>query len=80
MNDASTDSTLSILHSLAAGSNKLKIANGTPLPEGWLGKHWACHQLYQAADGEYLMFTDSDTVHTPQTLTNAVAEIGRAHV
>lgn len=75
MDDASTDETLSILKSLAAGSDRLKIASGTPLPEGWLGKHWACHQLSQLATGELLFFTDADTEHKPHMLKQGVAAL-----
>jgi len=75
MDDASTDSTLSILQSLAAGSDRLKIATSAPLPEGWLGKHWACHQLSQLAAGEILFFTDADTVHKPSMLKQGVAAL-----
>ena len=73
LNDNSTDRTAEILADLQSKSSRLKVIQGKLLPHGWLGKHWACHQLYQAADGEYLLFTDSDTLHTPHTLTNAAA-------
>ena len=73
LNDNSTDRTADILADLQSKSSRLQVIQGKPLPPGWLGKHWACHQLYQAADGEYLLFTDADTVHTPHTLTNAAA-------
>jgi chlorobactene glucosyltransferase len=75
LNDHSTDRTGEILSSLALGDNRLKVINGTPLPPNWLGKHWACHQLSQEADGELLMFTDADTVHTPDTLRCAAASM-----
>ncbi len=42
-------------------------------PEGWTGKNWACHQLSQAATGEWLLFTDADTVHSPGALSAAIA-------
>jgi 4,4'-diaponeurosporenoate glycosyltransferase len=32
-----------------------------PLPEGWVGKTWACHQGSQAAKGEIIVFLDADT-------------------
>lgn len=73
LDDNSTDHTAEILAGLVSRHANLQVIKGKPLPPDWLGKHWACHQLYQAADGEILMFTDADTVHTPQTLTNAVA-------
>ena len=33
---------------------RLRVLEGMDLPEGWLGKHWACHQLSEAASGELL--------------------------
>jgi chlorobactene glucosyltransferase len=73
LDDNSGDRTGEILREFMKKDSRLQVIQGKPLPPGWLGKHWACHQLYQAADGEYLMFTDADTVHTPQTLSNAAA-------
>jgi len=32
-----------------------------PLPKGWIGKTWACHQGSQAAKGNILVFLDADT-------------------
>ncbi len=34
--------------------------HGKPLPSGWGGKNWACHQLAQAARYDMLIFTDAD--------------------
>jgi chlorobactene glucosyltransferase len=50
-----------------------RILQGAALPEGWTGKGWACHQLSLAARGEYLFFTDADTVHGPGLVSAAVA-------
>jgi chlorobactene glucosyltransferase len=75
LDDNSTDRTGEILASLAQNDSRLKVIRGTPLPYNWLGKHWACHQLYKEADGELLMFTDADTTHTPNTLTCAAGAI-----
>jgi chlorobactene glucosyltransferase len=73
MDDDSTDSTLQILLGMASADSRLKIERGTALPPGWLGKHWACHQLSQKARGELILFTDADTVHKPQMLRQAVS-------
>jgi chlorobactene glucosyltransferase len=43
------------------------------LPTGWVGKPHACHQLALEAKGDWLLFTDADTVHTPQVLGGALA-------
>jgi chlorobactene glucosyltransferase len=75
INDNSTDGTAAILSKLGNADNRLKVINGQPLPPDWLGKHWACHQLYREADGELLLFTDADTVHTPDTLRCAAAAL-----
>jgi len=75
LDDDSSDRTWQILETLATEDNRLHIIKGKPLPPGWLGKHWACHQLAQAADGELLLFTDADTYHQPDTLSRSVAAL-----
>ena len=50
-----------------------RLLRGQPLPEGWAGKNWACHQLAGEARGGFLFFTDADTVHAPGTVSAAVA-------
>ena len=69
--DDSEDRTPNILQSLA-GDERLRVMAGNPLPAGWLGKNWSCHQLSQAATGELLLFTDADTHHHPSMLHDAV--------
>jgi len=71
LDDNSSDATLQILESIRSESNKLRIIKGEALPEGWLGKHWACHQLAREAKGEILLFTDADTVHASSTVSQA---------
>ena len=73
LNDNSTDRTFAILRALKEQDNRLKIITGKPLPHGWLGKHWACQQLYLESDGQIIMFTDADTVHSPDTLRCATS-------
>jgi chlorobactene glucosyltransferase len=73
LDDESSDGTVEVLMALAQQYSRLRVLHGAPLPAGWLGKHWACHQLAQAATGELLLFVDADTRHTPQALTHAVA-------
>ncbi|MGC8838401.1 MAG: glycosyltransferase, partial [Anaerolineae bacterium] len=75
LDDESGDGTGEMLAALAAGDGRLKVLQGRPVPEGWLGKHWACHQLAEAARGDLLLFTDADTVHGPQTLRRAVGAL-----
>ncbi|CAG0930428.1 chlorobactene glucosyltransferase [Thermoflexales bacterium] len=73
LDDESTDGTGEILRRLAPEEARLRVIQGLPLPAGWLGKNWACHQLAQAATGDYLLFTDADTRHTSTMLRDAIA-------
>jgi chlorobactene glucosyltransferase len=75
LNDHSTDDTLNILTRLAGQDSRLRFLEGHPLPDGWLGKHWACHQLDRAATGELILFVDADTRHTPDMLMDSVSAL-----
>ncbi|MBU3678799.1 MAG: glycosyltransferase [Candidatus Kapabacteria bacterium] len=77
LNDASTDSTGAILERLTKQFANLHVINGSPLPEGWVGKSWACHQLSQATSADVLLFTDADTVHQPDTVVRSIAFLRR---
>jgi chlorobactene glucosyltransferase len=73
LDDDSTDRTGQILQDLAEKHKELKVIKGMPLPQGWLGKAWACHQLSRRASGKWLLFTDADTVHGPSSISTAMA-------
>jgi len=73
LDDESNDRTPEMLAHMAATDDRLLVIRGRPLPEGWLGKHWACHQLTHASRGELVLFTDADTEHHPAMLNDAVA-------
>jgi chlorobactene glucosyltransferase len=73
LDDESGDGTWQLMVNLALEHDRIHIMKGKPLPEGWIGKNWACHQLSQVADGELLLFTDADTRHHPVILRNAVS-------
>jgi chlorobactene glucosyltransferase len=74
--DATAEIVLALGFSSDPGSNR-RLISGAPLPPGWTGKSWACQQLADAARGEYLLFTDADTVHRPATLSSAMAAAQR---
>ncbi|MFO7650849.1 MAG: glycosyltransferase family 2 protein [bacterium] len=75
LDDESSDRTPEIVAALAQRDSRLRLIRGAELPNGWMGKSWACHQLAQAATGELLLFTDADTRHGPQCLVRAVAAL-----
>ncbi|BCL79310.1 glycosyl hydrolase [Ktedonobacteria bacterium brp13] len=73
LDDRSNDATASIVTDSIdalppAQKGRLRLLHGEPLPPGWVGKNFACHQLAQHAQGEYLFFTDADAVHDPETV------------
>ena len=72
LNDNSEDGTGLILDELRKKYKELKIIDGKPLPAGWSGKNFACHQLYKASKGEYILFTDADTEHFKDSILNSV--------
>ena len=73
LDDGSTDGTPDIARAVAQGDPRLRILAGQPLLAGWLGKNWACHQLAQAARGDWLIFTDADVRWQPEALAGLVA-------
>jgi chlorobactene glucosyltransferase len=73
VNDGSTDETGTIARALEERApGELTVVDTTPLPEGWLGKNWACWTGYRLARGEILLFTDADTRHDDDLLGHAL--------
>lgn len=71
-NDNSIDNTRMLLEDVKEKNEKLIVINGNEKPSDWSGKHWACHQLSQLANGALYLFTDADTYHKKNTLRKAV--------
>lgn len=77
LDDNSTDRTTHILKQLSGIISNLRHIQGEPKPEDWNGKPWACHQMYQQAKGEILLFIDADVWIEPETLNKTVSELKR---
>jgi len=75
VNDSSTDNTLNIMRNLSKEDSRLVVVNAPPKPEDWVGKNWACYQGYINSTGEIFLFTDADTVHSPEALSSALASM-----
>jgi chlorobactene glucosyltransferase len=80
VDDSSTDATPRVLSEWRARDGRLRLVHGEPLPEGWRGKPWAMSQGVKAARGEWLLFTDADTQHSPLSVSSSMAYALRNNV
>jgi hypothetical protein len=69
VDDHSTDGSATLAR--AFGARVLQLSGG--LPPGWLGKPHACFQGALAARGEWLLFTDADTLYDSHGPARAVS-------
>jgi hopene-associated glycosyltransferase HpnB len=78
VDDGSTDGTGELARELARRHGGLPLTIGTPgePPAGWTGKLWAVRHgiaLARARGPEYLLLTDADIAHAPDSLRTLVA-------
>jgi hypothetical protein len=78
LDDGSTDATAAVTAAAArASGGRLRLLTGTPLPPGWTGKNWACHQLAATATGDVLLFCDADVRAGPDAVRLTLAAMER---
>ena len=70
VDDFSTDRTRSIAQSF----NNVRVIQPPPLRTGWTGKNHALATGAALALGDWLLFTDADTVHASGSLARSLAE------
>ena len=73
IDDQSDDGTLTAARAAAGDDARVSVLSGSPLPDGWVGKSWACWQGVTAARGTWLLFTDADVIHAPDSLGRTLA-------
>ncbi|GAA2839208.1 glycosyltransferase [Kitasatospora sp. CM 4170] len=76
VDDHSSDGTGALAASLATPEGlELTVTTPPPLPPGWTGKLWALRHGVELAgpDAEYLLLTDADIAHGPDSLAELVA-------
>lgn len=78
LDDHSTDKTAYIVKRYAEKHNSIRLLTGSELPEGWLGKNWACHQLSLQARGNYFLFIDADVELKVNTLSKVNDEMNNS--
>jgi len=71
VDDGSTDRTPEIARSF----HGVRVVSPGPLPPGWTGKNNALVAGAKDARGEWLLFTDADTVHRSGSLARSLAEV-----
>ncbi|MBE3567538.1 MAG: glycosyltransferase [Thermogemmatispora sp.] len=80
IDDGSTDATPARLAEWGQRDPRLHVYRIEELPAGWAGKAHALHTGVMLTQGEWLLFTDADTRHAPQTLRRAVAHAIAHHL
>lgn len=82
LDDGSTDDTAVVVKTAVGDDPRVHLVDGgnAPLPEGWLGKPWACHRLSQLATGRVLVFIDAEVVLHPWAIASTVTAMRQAHL
>lgn len=62
LDDNSEDNTYEIIQQYHEKYENIKVYKGKELPDGWLGKNWACKQLSQKANSDIVLFLDADLI------------------
>ncbi len=79
VNDQSSDRTADILAELAERVPKLRVLAASDPPAGWVGKNHAAALGAAGAGGDWLLFTDADTCHAPDSARRALADASDQH-
>jgi chlorobactene glucosyltransferase len=74
LDDQSEDQTAAIVVELARRYPNVRLLRGAALPPNWHGKAYACAQLAEAANGEWLLFVDADTMLAPHCVSVALRQ------
>lgn len=82
VDDDSSDGTAEIVRALTHASERLRLVTSGGLPPGWTGKLWAVKQGIDAAMAlprppDYLLLTDADIVHPPDSVNRLVGHARR---
>jgi chlorobactene glucosyltransferase len=72
VDDRSEDNTLTILKEFASKHSDFKLIEGTPTPEGWIGKNHALWQGVREAKGDWILFVDADTISENYMLPSTI--------
>ncbi len=72
VDDRSGDDTGRIMDEMAAADPRMKVLHIDELPVGWTGKNNALFRAASRADGQWLLFIDSDVILQPPALSTTL--------
>jgi chlorobactene glucosyltransferase len=79
IDDGSSDATPLLIAEWTRRDPRVRAHRIDQLPTGWAGKTYALHTGVMLTRGEWLLFTDADTCHGPQTLGVMMGHALRSH-
>jgi cellulose synthase/poly-beta-1,6-N-acetylglucosamine synthase-like glycosyltransferase len=73
IDDQSTDRTAAIVQQSMREQSKIRLLQTQELPPGWVGKNNALWRGAKESQGEWLLFTDADSIHASDSAAKALA-------
>ena len=78
LDDSSVDDTSVLIKSFAHAG--VRFVEGSPLPDGWLGKNHALEGLLNESSSKYIFFLDVDTILQPHSIQKLISwAVARNH-
>jgi chlorobactene glucosyltransferase len=78
VDDGSDDGTVTVVERYMGLGRRVRLAACGPLPDGWVGKPYACWRGASLAGGDWLCFIDADVRAAPELVATAIS-IAEAH-
>ena len=72
VNDQSSDATAEVVRNLVKEIPDLRLLETGGLPDGWVGKNYALWVGVQQATSPWLLFTDADALHAPNSVARGL--------
>ena len=72
INDHSSDKTQKIVEAIALEDTRVTVINNPELRDGWLGKANAMQTGATIANGDYIVFSDADIIHSQTCFASAL--------
>jgi chlorobactene glucosyltransferase len=72
VDDGSDDGTVTVVERYTSLGHRVRLVAAGPLPDGWVGKPYACRRGALLAEGEWLCFVDADVRAGPELVATAI--------